>query len=152
MTGDLHKLRLFLLTEINDLCEAIDKREEKNGTETITPAEFSYLQKLFLVRLFTFNVQIGGEASKIKLEQWMNSEKWKRHEDISSIEDIMERLLAQRLKLTYPKRKGKKRVSTLFTDEVNKGLNILVKIPVFLASAMITFICFPVLQEAPITM
>ena len=105
MTGDLHKLRLFLLTEINDLCEAIDKREEKNGTETITPAEFSYLQKLFLVRLFTFNVQIGGKASKIKLEQWMNSEKWKRHEDISSIEDIMERLLAQRLKLTYSKRK-----------------------------------------------
>ena len=29
LTGDLHKLRLFLLTEINDLCEARDKREEK---------------------------------------------------------------------------------------------------------------------------
>ena len=57
----------------------------------------------------------------------MNSEKWKRYEDINSIEDPMERLLAQRLKLTYSKRKRKKCVPTLFTDEVNKGPNILVK-------------------------
>ena len=83
LTGDLCKLRLFLLTEINDLCEAIDKREEKNGTEIITPAEFSYLQKLCLVKVITFNAK-GG--------QWMNSEKWKRHDDINSIEDPMERL------------------------------------------------------------
>ena len=55
LTGDLRKLRLFFLTEINDLCEAIDKREEKSGTGTITPAEFSYLQKLCLVNLITFN-------------------------------------------------------------------------------------------------
>ena len=57
----------------------------------------------------------------------MNSEKWKRHEDINSIEDPVESLLAQRLKLTYSKGKWKKRVPTLFTDEINKGLNILVK-------------------------
>ena len=57
----------------------------------------------------------------------MNSEKWKHFEDINSIEDAMERLLAQRLKLTYSKGKRKKRVPTLFTDEVNKGLKILVK-------------------------
>ena len=35
----------------------------------------------------------------------MNSEKWKRHEDINSIEDPVESLLAQRLKLTYSKGK-----------------------------------------------
>ena len=57
----------------------------------------------------------------------MSSEKWKRYEDIVSIEDPLERLLAQRLKLIYSKGKWKKRVLTLFTDEVNKGLNILVK-------------------------
>ena len=57
----------------------------------------------------------------------MNSEKWKRFEDINSIEDSVERLLAKRLKLTCSKGKQKKRVVTLFTDEVNKGLKILVK-------------------------
>ena len=105
LTGELRKRRLFLLTEINDLREATDKREEKNATATITAAEFSYLQKLCLVRIITFNAERGGEASKIKLEQWMNSEKWKRHEDINSIEDPVESLLAQRLKLTYSKGK-----------------------------------------------
>ena len=68
LTGELRKRRLFLLTEINDLREATDKREEKNATATITPAEFSYLQKLCLVRIITFNAERGGEASKIKLE------------------------------------------------------------------------------------
>ena len=48
---------------------------KKNGTGTIKPAEFSYLQKLCLVRLITFNAQRGGKASKINLEHWMNSEK-----------------------------------------------------------------------------
>ena len=105
LTGELRRRRLFLLTEINDLREATDKREEKNATATITPAEFSYLQKLCLVKIITFNAERGGEASKIKLEQWMNSEKWKRHEDINSIEDPVESLLAQRLKLTYSKGK-----------------------------------------------
>ena len=69
LTGELRKRRLFLFTEINDLREATDKREEKNATATITPAEFSYLQKLCLVRIITFNAERGGEASKIKLEQ-----------------------------------------------------------------------------------
>ena len=64
LTGELRKRRLFLLTEINDLREATDKREEKNATATITPAEFSYLQKLCLVRIITFNAERGGEASK----------------------------------------------------------------------------------------
>ena len=35
----------------------------------------------------------------------MSSEKWKRYEDIVSIEDPLERLLAQRLKLIYSKGK-----------------------------------------------
>ena len=47
LTGDLRKLRLFLLTEINDLCEAIGKHEEENGTRSITSAGFSYLAEVF---------------------------------------------------------------------------------------------------------
>ena len=71
---------------------------KKNGTGTIKPAEFSYLQKICLVRLITFNAQRGGKASKIKLEHWMNSEKWKRHEDINSIEDPIERIISSEIK------------------------------------------------------
>ena len=46
---------------------------------------------------------------------------------VNSIEDPMERLLLQRLKLLYFRGKQKQRVLTLFTDEVNGGLNILLK-------------------------
>ena len=49
----------------------------------------------------------------------MNSENWKSHVDINSIEDAMKRLLAQRLKLIYSKEKRKKRVPTFFTDATN---------------------------------
>ena len=85
------------------------------------------MQKLCLVRLITFNARRGGEASKIKLEQWLNCDKWKRDEDIQNIEDPMEKLLAQRLNLVYSKGKRKKRVPTLFTNELSKALTYLVK-------------------------
>ena len=85
------------------------------------------MQKLCLVRLITFNARRSGEASKIKLEQWLNCDKWKREEDIQNIEDPMEKLLAQRLNLVYSKGKRKKRVSTLFMDELSKTLTYLVK-------------------------
>ena len=55
------------------------------------------------MRFIKFNARRGGEASKIKLKQWVDYEKWKRNGDVNSKEDPMERLLAQRLKLTYSK-------------------------------------------------
>ena len=99
----------------------------KEGQCYVSQSEFSYLQRLCLVRLITFNARRGGEASKIKLEQWSNSHKWKRKEDIENIEDPMERLLAERLKIIYSKGKKKKRVPTLFTTELNKAISYLVK-------------------------
>ena len=66
-----------------------------------------------------------GEASKIKLEQWINSDKWKRKEDIENIEDPMDRLLEERLKIIYSKGKKKKRVPTLFTTVLNKAISYL---------------------------
>ena len=129
LTKDIQKLRLFLLTEIDKIVSKLEKceveGEEKHNL--ISKIEFSYLQKLCLVRLITFNARRGGEASKIKLEQWLNCDKWKREEDIQNIEDPMEKLLAQRLNLVYSKGKRKKRVSTLFMDELSKTLTYLVK-------------------------
>ena len=75
----LRKLRLFFLKEINDICNAIDKCEEENGIGTITPAEFWYLQKLYLVRLITFNPRSGAEVSNkvgVMKEQWKVETLW----------------------------------------------------------------------------
>lgn len=129
LTKDIQKLRLFLLTEIDKIVSKLEKREVEREEKhnLISKIEFSYLQKLCLVRLITFNARRGGEASKIKLEQWLNCDKWKREEDIQNIEDPMEKLLAQRLNLVYSKGKRKKRVPTLFTDELSKALRYLVK-------------------------
>ena len=126
LTKDIQNLRSFLLAEINRVIDQLENRE-KEGQCHVSQSEFSYLQKLCLVRLITFNARRGGEASKIKLEQWINSDKWKRKEDIENIEDPMERLLAERLKIIYSKGKKKKRVPTLFTTELNKAIFYLVK-------------------------
>ena len=62
----------------------------------------------------------------IKIVLWINSNKWKRKEDIENIEDPMERLLEERLKIIYSKGKKKKRLQTLFTTESNKAISYLV--------------------------
>ena len=126
LTKDIQNLRSFLLTEINRIIDQLENRG-KVGQCHVSQNEFSYLQKLSLVRLITFNARRGGEASKIKLEQWINSDKWKRKEDIENIEDPMEGLLAERMKIIYSKGKKKKRVPTLFTTELNKAISYLVK-------------------------
>ena len=111
LTKDIQNLRSFLVTEINRIIDQLENRG-KEGQCHVSQSEFSYLQKLCLVRLITFNARRGGEASKIKLEQWINSDKWKREEDIENIEDPMERLLAERLKIIYSK--GKKSTNSVY--------------------------------------
>ena len=82
--------------------------------------------KANFVRLITFHTRRGGEAWKIKIKLWINSNKWKRKEDIENIEDPMERLLEERMTIIYSKGKKKKRLQTLFTTESNKAISCLV--------------------------
>ena len=77
LTKDIQNLTSFLLAEINRVIYQLENRE-KEGQCHVLPSEFSYLQKLCLFRLITFNARRGGEASKIRLGQWINSDKWKR--------------------------------------------------------------------------
>ena len=86
-----------------------------------------YLQKLVLVRIITFNARGGGEGAKLLLDDLINCDKWKRSEDIERITDLCEKLLASRLKVIYSKGKRKKRVPTLFIDEVQEAIEILIK-------------------------
>ena len=91
----------------------------------ILESEFSYLQKLCLVTFIIFHKRCGEEALKIKIVLWINSNKWKRKKDIENIEDPMERLLEERLKIIYSKGKKKKRLQTLFTTESDKAISYL---------------------------
>ena len=77
--------------------------KKKMELDLLHQLDFHILEKFFLVRFIKFNARRGAEASKIKLKQWVDYEKWKRNGDVNSKEDPMERLLAQRLKLTYSK-------------------------------------------------
>ena len=124
LTEDVKKLRLFLLSEIKKITGSL-KEDDQNCI--LTRSEFVYLQKLTLVRIITFNARRGGEPAKLKLEAWLNCDKWKRHEDIENLTDPLEQLLASRLKLVYSKGKRKKRVPTIFTDEVQEAINYLVR-------------------------
>ena len=79
------------------------------------------------MRIITFNARRGGESSKLLLDDFINCDKWKRSEDIERITDPCERLLASRLNVIYSKCKRKKRVPTLFTDEVQEAIETLIK-------------------------
>ena len=96
LTKDIQRLRLFL-TEIDKILSIVEKHEVESEEEhnLISSIEFLYLQKLYWVRLISFNARRGGEASKIKLE--LNCDKSKREEYTQNIEDQMEKLLAQGL-------------------------------------------------------
>ena len=63
----------------------------------ISRDEFSYLQKLVLVRIITFNARRCGESSKLYFDDSINCGKWKSYEDIHRITDPFEKLLASRL-------------------------------------------------------
>ena len=87
--------------------------------------QWSWFQKLLLVRIITFNARRGGEVCKVTVSDWDRSDQWKRKEDIERIKDPVEKLLAKRLKMVYVKGKRKRRVPILFTDEMQSGINIL---------------------------
>ena len=93
----------------------------------ISRDEFSFLQKLLLVRIITLNTRRGGETSKLLLDDFINCDKWKRSEDIERTTDPCEKLLASRLKVIYSKGKRKKRVQTLFPGEVQEAIEVLIK-------------------------
>ena len=106
LTEDIQNLREFLLSEIRKIVNVFEK---SNSDNFLTRSDYSYLQKLIIVRIITFNARRGGEPAKIKMEDWLDCNKWKRQEDINNLIDPCERLLAARLKLIYSKGKRKKR-------------------------------------------
>ncbi|XP_057297398.1 calponin homology domain-containing protein DDB_G0272472-like [Hydractinia symbiolongicarpus] len=105
--------------------ESVTQQQEVNNF-LITRNEYSYLQKLVLVQILTFNARRGGKPTKLTLDHWINRDKWKRQEDIDNLENATEKVLAERLKVVYTKGKRKKRVLTLFTLVVQECINVLV--------------------------
>ena len=81
--------------------------------------------KDYCCHIITFNARHGGESTKIPKSDWESCNISKRTEDINSIEDPLEKILAKRLKVLYVKGKRKRRVPVLFTEEIQKGLDIL---------------------------
>ena len=49
--------------------------KKKMELDLLHQLDFHILQKFFLVRFIKFNARRGGEASKIKLKQWVDNEK-----------------------------------------------------------------------------
>jgi len=94
LANDLKKLRNYV---INQIQKFISEFKTAEGQFTITKQDFSHLQKVTLVRLITFNARRGGEASKLMVDDFVSCNKWKRKEDIESLEDPMEMKLASRL-------------------------------------------------------
>ena len=125
LTEDLKTLREFILRELEKMMNAF--KEKDLNDFFISRDEFSFLQKLVLVRIITFNARRGGETSKLLLDDFINCDKWKRSEDIERITDPCEKLLASRLKVIYSKGKRKKRAPTLFPGEVQQAIEVLIK-------------------------
>ena len=120
LTSDLQKLCLYLVTEI-------DKILYKQSLEEMTLQEWSTLQKLTITRIITFNARRGSEPLKILVTDWERclNDEWKRTEDIAAIDDPLEKLLADRLKVLYVKGKKRKRVPVLFTTEMQQSIILL---------------------------
>ena len=120
LTSDLQKLRLYLVTEI-------DKILNKQSLEEMTLQEWSTLQKLTITRIITFNARRGSEPLNILVTDWERclNDEWKRTEDIAAIDDPLEKLLADRLKVLYVKGKKRRRVPVLFTTEMQQSIILL---------------------------
>ena len=99
----------------------------KDRGNCLNREQFSYLQKLVLIRIITFNARRGREAAKLTIEQWKNRSDWKRQEDVDSLEHPLEKLLATRFELIYSKGKRKKRIPTIFTPKVQDVIEILLE-------------------------
>ena len=126
LTKDIEKLRKFLLYELSKMLKFCQESTKDRGN-CLNRGQVSYLQKLVLIRIITFNARRGGEAAKLTIEQWKNCSDWKRQEDVDSLEDPLEKLLATRFELIYSKGKRKKRIPTIFTPEVQDVIEILLE-------------------------
>ena len=109
-----------MVTEINKILN-------KQSLEEMTLQEWSTLQKLTITRIITFNARRGSEPLKILVSDWERclNDEWKRTEDIAAIEDPLEKLLADRLKVLYVKGKKRRRVPVLFTTEMQQSIILL---------------------------
>ena len=85
LTADIQDLRKYLLREIKIIVEA-------DHSDGIMLQEWSFLQKLIVVRIITFNARRGGEATKVFISDWLRCDQWKRQEDIDAIEDPLEKV------------------------------------------------------------
>ena len=120
LSSDIDKLKDYLLQQTSSLSNV----DEEIG---MTKLIWSKLQFVTLARIIIFNARRGSEPSKLTMSQWENSDIWKRQEDIDNLEDPIEKALAKRLKVVYVTGKRKRRVPIIFTPEVAKDVNLLIK-------------------------
>ena len=128
LEGDVRKVKGYCCDQIVSICHL---------AETVGLNSQTYLQlsRVTLCRLITFNARRGGEPSKLTLKVWdgVMDDRWKRLSDMKNIEDDVERKLATRMKLCYIHgkakrgRKGRSLVPVLFTEEVTKAIQVMLK-------------------------
>ena len=127
LESDIRKFKNYCCQEIERLCK-------KASEGLFHSSDYIQLCKVCLCRLISFNARRGGEPSRLTLEMWNGviEDRWKRQSDIENISDIVERKLAERLKICYlhGKRKREKKVRSivpiLFTNEVVKGIKCMI--------------------------
>nr|XP_047143992.1 uncharacterized protein LOC124817685 [Hydra vulgaris] len=128
LEGDIMILRKHILDEMRDSVYRIESSSFSNK-------DVKQLAKLTLTRVLTFNARRGGEVSKLKLLQWQGVEdgRWKRRTDIDSLDDPVEKILADRMQVCYIEGKNKKGksknalVPILFTSEMIDAIRLIVK-------------------------
>ena len=115
------------MQEINRLCQL-------DSTERFLPQDYRQLLKITLSRVMSFNARRGSEVSRLTLAQWegVEDDRWKRRFDIDQLDNVVEKKLAERMRLCYvegKKKKGKRSalVPILFTDESVVSIRILIK-------------------------
>ena len=102
--------------------------------ENVTGYNYRMLCKFCLARSLTFNARRGAECSKLTLDDWSGvlSGRWKSSRELELLTDPVEKALAQRLQVCYVEGKKKAKsaksplVLILFTEDVVKGINVLV--------------------------
>ncbi|XP_065642704.1 uncharacterized protein LOC136074327 [Hydra vulgaris] len=128
LEGDIMILRKHILDEMRDCVYRIESSSFSNK-------DVKQLAKLTLTRVLTFNARRGGEVSKLKLLQWQGVEdgRWKRRTDIDNLDDLVEKILADRMQVCYIEGKNKKGksknalVPILFTSEMIEAIRLIVK-------------------------
>lgn len=112
----MQELRDYLLKEMRKLTTL---------ERAMSLQEWSWLQKLIVVRIITFNARRGGESTKVLKSDWFRCDQWKRQEDIESLTDPVEKRMAIRLKVLCVKGKRKRRVPIIFTEDLQHAISVL---------------------------